>query len=209
MQQVMEEVLRALNDVVASIPKIALASLILLIAFVIIKFVNRLIRWLVRTGRLEEYLREVFPGGVRLPLAIFLSFIADSLILIAASSSVIRIFMPEGTQSYNQAIDYLARIGSIVILAMISVVLVDALVKSMRFERKTEMFFIMLVSLIVAILVIDLTNLSGEIKLALSTGLAIGIGLLVGVFSAWAFFGEYLEGRAKRSIGSESMNGSS
>ncbi len=205
MQAVMEEILGALNEVVTSIPKIALASLILLIAFVMIRFVNRLIGWLVRTGRLEDYLREVFPGGMRLPLTTIFSLIADSLILVAASSGVIRIFVPEGTQSYSQAIDYLTKIGSIVILAMISVVLIDALVKSMRFEKKTEMFFTMLVSLIVAILVIDLTNLSSEIKLALSAGLAIGIGLMVGVFSAWAFFGEYLEERAKR-IGSEPIS---
>lgn len=196
--QVMEEVMRAFNDLVVSIPKIALASLILLIALVIIRFVNKLIGWLIKTGRLEEYLREVFPEGTRLPLAVVFSLIADSFILIAASSGVIRMFAPEGTQLYGQAIDYLARVGSIILLALVSVVLIDILVKSMRFEKKTEMFFMMLVSLIVAILIIDLTNLSGEIKLALSAGLAIGLGLLVGVFSAWAFFGEYLEGRVRR-----------
>ncbi|MEM0018012.1 MAG: hypothetical protein QXJ48_02955 [Candidatus Korarchaeum sp.] len=196
--QVMEEILRAINDVVTSVPKIALASLILLMAFVMIRFVNRLIGWLVKTGRLEEYLREIFPDGMRVPLKVLFSSIADSLILIAASSGVIRVFAPEGTQLHSQAIDYLARIGSIVILALISTVLVDALVKSMRFEKKAETFFIMLVSLIVAILVIDLANLSSEIKLALSTGLAIGLGLLIGVFSAWAFFGEYLEGRVRQ-----------
>jgi cell shape-determining protein MreC len=65
----------------------------------------------------------------------------------------------------------------------------------MRFEKKTERFFLMLISLIIATLIIDLANLTYEIKFALSLGFAIGIGALVGVFSAWAFFGEYLERR--------------
>lgn len=197
--QILEEVLKALNDLVAALPKIALASIIIIIAFVFIRLINRLIKWLVKAGKLEDYLREVFPEGMRIPLATLFILIADSLVLIAAASGVLRMFSPEGTQLYREISSYLARIGSIVILALISVVLVDALVKSMRFERKTEMFFIMLVSLIIAILVIDLTTLSTEIKMALSAGLAIGLGLLIGVFSAWAFFGEYLEGKLSRS----------
>jgi len=194
--QLVEEILRALNDVMISMPKIALASLIIFLSFLLMRLVNRLIGWLVRVGRLEDYLREVFPEGTRISLTRIFSLIADSLILIAASSGVIRIFVPEGTRLYGEAVDYLARVGSIVILALLSIVLIDALVKSMRFERKTEMFFMMLISLTVAILIIDLTNLSSEIKLTLSAGLSIGLGLLIGVFSAWAFFGEYLEGRA-------------
>jgi hypothetical protein len=182
-----------MNDVIAAIPKVALASLILLISLLIIRLTNRLIRWLVKTGKLEEGIRELFPEGTRLPLARMFSLLADSLILIAASAAIIRIFVPEQAQLYSEAMSYLTRIGSVVILTLVSIVLTDALVKSMRFEKKTERFFLMLISLIIVTLIIDLVNLTYEIKFALSLGFAIGIGALVGVFSAWAFFGEYLE----------------
>lgn len=197
--QMAGELLKILNDVVTSLPKLALASLVLIVALVIVRMINRFIKWLVRTGNLEDYLREIFPEGMRVPLATLSIMIADSLILIAAASAVLRIFVPEGTRLYSEASGYLARVGSIVVLASMSVVLIDALVKSMKFEKKTEMFFVMLVSLVIAILIIDLTTLSVEIKSALSTGLAIGLGLLIGVFSAWAFFGEYLGNRSNRS----------
>ncbi|MCC6029828.1 MAG: hypothetical protein LM591_06790 [Candidatus Korarchaeum sp.] len=191
--QIVEELLEAMNDVIAAIPKVALASLILLISLLIIRLTNRMIRWLVKTGKLEEGIRELFPEGTRLPLARMFSLLADSLILIAASAAIIRIFVPEQAQLYSEAMSYLTRIGSVVILTLVSIVLTDALVKSMRFEKKTERFFLMLISLIIATLIIDLANLTYEIKFALSLGFAIGIGALVGVFSAWAFFGEYLE----------------
>ncbi|RSN68043.1 hypothetical protein D9Q81_07115 [Candidatus Korarchaeum cryptofilum] len=191
--QIVEELLEAMNDVIAAIPKVALASLILLISLLIIRLTNRMIRWLVKTGKLEEGIRELFPEGTRLPLARMFSLLADSLILIAASAAIIRIFVPEQAQLYSEAMIYLTRIGSVVILTLVSIVLTDALVKSMRFEKKTERFFLMLISLIIATLIIDLVNLTYEIKFALSLGFAIGIGALVGVFSAWAFFGEYLE----------------
>jgi hypothetical protein len=193
--QIVEELLEAMNDVIAAIPKVALASLILLISLLIIRLTNRMIRWLVKTGKLEEGIRELFPEGTRLPLARMFSLLADSLILIAASAAIIRIFVPERAQLYSEAMSYLTRIGSVVILTLVSIVLTDALVKSMRFEKKTERFFLMLISLIIATLIIDLANLTYEIKFALSLGFAIGIGALVGVFSAWAFFGEYLERR--------------
>jgi hypothetical protein len=193
--QIVEELLEAMNDVIAAIPKVALASLILLISLLIIRLTNRMIRWLVKTGKLEEGIRELFPEGTRLPLARMFSLLADSLILIAASAAIIRIFVPEQAQLYSEAMSYLTRIGSVVILTLVSIVLTDALVKSMRFEKKTERFFLMLISLIIATLIIDLVNLTYEIKFALSLGFAIGIGALVGVFSAWAFFGEYLERR--------------
>jgi hypothetical protein len=191
--QIVEELLEAMNDVIAAIPKVALASLILLISLLIIRLTNRMIRWLVKTGKLEEGIRELFPEGTRLPLARMFSLLADSLILIAASAAIIRIFVPEQAQLHSEAMSYLTRIGSVVILTLVSIVLTDALVKSMRFEKKTERFFLMLISLIIATLIIDLANLTYEIKFALSLGFAIGIGALVGVFSAWAFFGEYLE----------------
>ncbi len=194
--QIIEELLRALNDVISAVPKVALASLILLLSLLIIRLTNRIIRWLVKTGRLEEGIREIFPEGTRLPLTRIFSLLADSLILIAASAAIIRIFIPEQAQIYGEAMSYLTRIGSVIILTMVSIVLTDALVKSMRFEKKTERFFLMLISLIVATLIIDLANLTYEIKFALSLGFAIGIGALVGVFSAWAFFGEYLERKA-------------
>ncbi|MEZ0346775.1 MAG: hypothetical protein ABWK01_09505 [Infirmifilum sp.] len=182
-----------INDVIASIPKIFLVAAIILATFILIKLVNRVIKWLVSIGRFEETLKEIIPEGTRLSLTTLLSIFADVAILIAASALIIRLHVPEGNVFYQEAVGYIARAGSVVILSILAFVMVDAVVKSMKLERKTERFFVMLSALIFVILIVDLAALSNEVKVALTAGLALGVGLLIGVFSLWAFFGDYIE----------------
>jgi len=187
------QALLILQDIAQAIPKIFLASIIILVTFLVVKLVNRAIKWLIAAGRLEDLLREVVPGGVRLSLYTIFSLLADVAVVVASSSIIVRLYVPEGTQLYQELVGYLARAGSVVVLSVLALVMVDAVVKSIRLERKTERFFVMLTSLILVILVIDLAALTNEVKMALTAGLALGVGLLIGVFSLWAFFGDYLE----------------
>ncbi len=190
---IIPQILLALQDIVSALPKVLLATVIMLATFIIIKLVNRAVKWLVFTGRLEDVIREIVPGGTRIPLATLFSILADAAIIVASTATVIRLYVPEGTHLYQELVSYLARAGSVAVLALLALVVVDAVVKSIRLERKTERFFVMLTSLLLVILVVDLAALSNEVKMALTAGLALGVGLLVGVFSLWAFFGDYIE----------------
>lgn len=190
---VASQLLEVLREIASSIPKFFLAAAALLAALVVMRVVNKAIRWLVSVSGLEGVLREVLPEGTRVSLSTLLVVMADAAILVAASAAVINLYVPEGAPLYREALGYIARVGSVVVLSVLAVIVVDAVVKSMRLERKTERFFVMLSSLILVILVVDLAALSSEVKIALTAGLALGVGLLIGVFSIWAFFGEYIE----------------
>ncbi|ABL79222.1 hypothetical protein [Thermofilum pendens] len=180
-------------EIAALAPKVGLATLILFVTLLVVKLVNKSIRWLVSVARLDEYLRKSLPEGTRIPLSTLLVLVADAGILTSSAALVVRVFVPEYSQAYREALSYISRIGSVAVLSLFSFVVIDALVKSMRMERKTERFFVMMSLLVVTLLIVDLASLSNEIKLALALGIAIGIGFLVGAFAAWAFFGEYLD----------------
>ncbi|QOJ78624.1 hypothetical protein IG193_07655 [Infirmifilum lucidum] len=190
---IISQVLLALQDVVSALPRVLLATVIILATFIILRLVNRAVKWLVSAGRLEEVIRGIVPEGTRISLTTIFTALADAAILVASSATLIKLYVPEGTPFYRELVGYLARAGSVVVLALLALVMVDAVVKSMRLERKTERFFVMLTSLLLVILVVDLAALSNEVKIALTAGLALGVGLLIGVFSFWALFGDYIE----------------
>lgn len=182
-----------LEDILSLFPKAGLATLVIFVTLLFVKLLNKAINWLVRTSRLEDYVKRAVPEGTRIPVNSLIIFLADAGVIATSTAIVVRIFVPEYTQAYRDLIAYIYRVGSVVVLSMLTFVIIDALVKSMRLERKTERFFTMLSLLLITLLLIDLAALSSEIKLALAIGIAIGIGLLIGVFSLWAFFGEQID----------------
>jgi len=60
----------------------------------------------------------------------------------------------------------------------------------LRIERGLRGFMFLLAFLIALVLIVDITTLSPELKRSLAWGLSLGIGLSIGVFTAWYFFGE-------------------
>jgi len=56
----------------------------------------------------------------------------------------------------------------------------------------------LLTFLITTVLIIDVTALSSEVKAALTWGLSLGIGLSIGVFTVWYFFGDLLKKKEER-----------
>jgi multidrug transporter EmrE-like cation transporter len=182
-----------LTDILSIFPKAGVATLIIFVTLLIAKLLNKAINWLVRVSRIEDYIKRAVPEGTRIPVNSLLVFIADAGVIATGMAVIVRVFVPEYTQAYKDLVTYIYRVGSVVILSILTFVIVDAFVKSMRLERKTERFFTMLSLLLITLLLVDLAALSSEIKLALAIGIAIGIGLLIGVFSVWAFFGEQLD----------------
>jgi len=60
-------------------------------------------------------------------------------------------------------------------------------------ESRLRGYLIFIMMLLLTAMLIDVTALSEPVKHALYTGLAIGIGASLAIFSAWFFFGEFWE----------------
>lgn len=182
-----------LRDLIAAVPKLAISVAIFFLALLLVRLVHRVVKVLVDASGLEEKLQSIIPGGTRLPVTLVISLSLDAMVLVSAASLIVRLFVPEYTAAYREYLGVLARAGSVAVLSLIAILLVDALAKSMGLEEKTERFFTMLTSLFIVTLAVDLAALSPEVKQALTIGLAVGIGLLIGAFALWAFFGDYIE----------------
>jgi len=192
LDELLQELNTILHEAINLFPKLALVILIFAISFILIKYVNRLIRWLVKISKLEEFVREILPGGLRIPISYIFSILANSGVLITATALAVRIFVPEYTQLYREALDYLARVASVIVISLIFIFGLDALIRSVKLEKKLDSFLLMITFLLILAVLIDLTALSVETKSALDFGIAIGMGLAIGAFAVWLFFSEHL-----------------
>ena len=192
LDELLQELNTILHEAINLFPKLALVILIFAISFILIKYVNRLIRWLVKISKLEEFVREILPGGLRIPISYIFSILANSGVLITATALAVRIFVPEYTQLYREALDYLARVASVIVISLIFIFGLDALIRSVKLEKKLDSFLLMITFLLILAVLIDLTALSVETKSALNFGIAIGMGLAIGAFAVWLFFSEHL-----------------
>jgi hypothetical protein len=170
------------------------------------KLVNKFIKWLVKTSRLEDLVRGFLPSGPRIPISYIISILADLGVAITATAIAVRIFVPEYTELYRQALEYLARVASVVVIALFFIFGLDAFVKTVKLERKMDSFLLMFAFLLILTVLVDLTALSTETKTALDMGIALGMGLTIGAFAFWLFFGDQLESLIKRR-GAEVKNG--
>jgi hypothetical protein len=192
LDELLAEINLIFRETINLFPKVALVILIFAISFVLIKYVNRLMKWLVKISRVEEFVRSILPGGLRIPLSYIFSILANSGILITATALAVRVFVPEYTQLYGMALDYLARVASVIVISLIFIFGLDALVRSVKLEKKMDSFLLMISFLLILAVLIDLTALSAETKSALDFGISIGMGLAIGVFAVWLFFSEHI-----------------
>ncbi len=197
-EELLTEVNSILHEMVILFPKLILALLVFASALILIKYVNRLIKWLVRMSKIEEFIGSILPGGLRIPLSLTFTILASTGILITATALAVRIFVPEYTQFYGATLGYLARIASVIIISLIFVFGLDALVRSIKLEKKMDSFLLMIAFLLILAVLIDLTALSVETKSALDFGISIGMGLAIGAFAVWLFFGEHLIALGKK-----------
>ncbi|MCX8189531.1 MAG: hypothetical protein N3F64_07440 [Nitrososphaeria archaeon] len=191
-EEFLTQVNSILHDIIIHFPKLILALLIFALALILIKYVNRLIKWLVKVSKIEDFIESILPGGLRIPISLTFTILASTGILITATALAVRIFVPEYTQLYGATLGYLARVASVIVISLIFVFGLDALVRSVKLEKKMDSFLLMIAFLLILAVLIDLTALSVETKSALDFGIAIGMGLAIGAFAVWLFFGEHL-----------------
>lgn len=186
-----------MRDVVRLIPYVMVAVGIVILSIALAKLVNKLIRWVVKAGNLEEMIKEVVPGGLRVSIASLLIMISDIGIALLALTIVVRLIALATSGVYTELIVYMTRVVSVAIMLLILMVALDILTKSVVFEKKVESLLFILLFFFGLSMIIDLTGLSPEMKYSLGWGIAIGIGLSLGFFTLWFLFGEVLERRVR------------
>lgn len=182
-----------LRSTVRLIPYVVVAVGIILLSILLAKLINKVIRWIVRVGNLEDLVKGVVPGGLRFSVATLIIMIADTGIALLAITMIIRVFALATSATYAELVTYITRVVSIVIMLLILMVALDILSKTVIFEKKVESLLFILLFFFGLAMIVDLTGLSPEMKSSLGWGVAIGVGLSLGIFTLWLLFSDLLE----------------
>ncbi|MEM0347819.1 MAG: hypothetical protein QXV93_00265 [Zestosphaera sp.] len=187
-----------LRSTVRLIPYLVIAVGIALLSILLAKLINKVIRWIVRVGNLEDLVKEVIPGGLRFSVATITIMIADMGIALLAITMIIRVLALATSDTYVELVTYVTRVVSVVIMLLVLMVALDILSKTVVFEKKVESLLFILLFFFGLSMIIDLTGLSPEMKSSLGWGVAIGVGLSLGIFTLWLLFSDMLEKRCSQ-----------
>ncbi|MEM1664348.1 MAG: hypothetical protein QXN90_02890 [Zestosphaera sp.] len=187
-----------LRSTVRLIPYLVIAVGIALLSILLAKLINKVIRWIVRVGNLEDLVKEVIPGGLRFSVATITIMIADMGIALLAITMIIRVLALATSNTYVELVTYVTRVVSVVIMLLVLMVALDILSKTVVFEKKVESLLFILLFFFGLSMIIDLTGLSPEMKSSLGWGVAIGVGLSLGIFTLWLLFSDMLEKRCSQ-----------
>ena len=182
------------RELIGLIPKLILAVIVIVAAFAVLKLVGGFIRKLLKLANVDELFEKT--TGIRLPIALSSIILAVFYIgvVLASSYALINIFLGEAyVEIANSLLLYGARIISLILLAVIIFAGFSWIIEKIRVESRLKGYLIFLMTLLLTAMLIDVTALSEPVKHALYTGLAIGIGASLAIFSAWFFFGELWE----------------
>lgn len=179
-------------------PRIILSIIVIMTIFLLIKLINRFIKWIIQVSNLESFIKDIFPKSLRISLTTLITICADLGLLLAGIAIIGKLIIVNEPELYANIILYTSRIISIIILMLIFIVGLDAFMKYIEMERKFENIFVLITLLLLMIVLIDLTSFSPEIKYAIGLGISIGLGLTLGIFAFWLLFRDYIEAHTKK-----------
>jgi len=183
-------------NLINTAPKILTSVLIFLVALVSIKYVNRLITFIMDRTKFEEFVYKI--TGTQIPLTKMFIIITDIGIVLVAIAGVLNVVAPDLVVVYRQGLDYFARLASVIVLSIVSILGLNAIISFIRIEEKIKSFVVLIAFLMIFAFLIDLTALSNVVKNAIVSGISIGIGVAIGAFAIWFLFGEYIERVVRR-----------
>ncbi len=195
--QILEDALRVVaRELVEIAPKILitvfLLALMIVLSMIIVKFVNKVLRMLKVDDLLKPLIeRYQIPFSLTTAIVVLLILGLAMLTLYVITLSV----FPQYLELVDNVIGIVSRLASVVFMILFVFISIFVVIERMRIERGLRGFMFLLAFLISLILIVDITSLSPELKHSLAWGLSLGIGLSIGVFTAWYFFGEALTGR--------------
>ncbi|MEM3549590.1 MAG: hypothetical protein QXN87_08265 [Candidatus Bathyarchaeia archaeon] len=181
-------------EIVRLLPKLFIALIVVAITFSVIKVLNYSFRKMLRLVKLDETFKKL--AGFSFPFSLdgLIIFLADLGIVLIALYAMANLFLGvEYLKLMNEGLYYGARIVSIIIIAIIILTIFSTVIGKVKVETRLRSYSLFIVLLLVTAMLIDITALSDQVKSALISGLAIGLGISVGVFAVWFFFHEYFD----------------
>ena len=183
-----------LGELIDLMPKILTAVIMLVAAFLVLRFVGGGVRKLLSMADVDNLISRY--TGIRLPIS-FNSVVLGLLYLGIALTVVygmINLFLGEAyIEIANSILIYGARLMSVIALAIILFTAFSAIIEKIRVESRMKGYLFFIIMLLLTAMLIDVTALSEPVKQSLYTGLSVGIGASLAIFAIWFFFHEYLE----------------
>ena len=203
-QEVLFEILSTiLAEVTAVAPRIFFALLALAALAAVGKLVHALLSRALEFAKVDEGLARLMGAPPISPSRAIIAA-ADLGIVAIGVLLVLNILVPEEFRStLLEGLVTVGRIVSVLVIALVVLAVFYFLVERVRVEAKLRSYLLFISFLILTMLLVDVSALSPEVKAALVSGLAQGVGLSIAVFAVWFFFGDqigkYLEEKARGS----------
>ena len=180
-------------------PKLLIAILMIVMAFIILRFVGSGVRKLLSMADIDGMIKRY--SGIELPISfnsIILSLLYIGVVLVLIYG-FINLFLGEAyIETATSVMIYGARVISVIVLAILLFTAFSAVIEKIRVESRMKGYLFFIVMLLLTAMLIDVTALSEPVKQSLYIGLAIGIGASLAVFSVWFFFHEYFDKMLER-----------
>ena len=204
-QEIVMEILSTIAGEIAAVaPKIFFALLALAAVAAIGKLIHTLLARALEFAKVDEGLAKLLGGPPPVSPSKAIVAAADLGIAAIAVLLILNILVPEEFRAtILEGFVTVGRIVSVLVVALIVLAVFYFLVERVRVEAKLRSYLLFISFLILTMLLVDVSALSAEVKAALVSGLAQGVGLSIAVFAVWFFFGDqigkYLEERARGS----------
>ncbi len=187
----------AFRDLVYYLPSIFIAIIVIVLYIVLTMLINSILRKILKFLRIDE-LTKPLVKQLYVRISTLIIILTDIGIAILAIYTIILIIAPQYIEYANFALYYAGRVASVVFIILISFVFLNLIVGYIRLEAKLRGFMFLVLLFITLTLIIDIAQLSEEIKTALAWGISIGISALITVFSIWFFFHELMEKKLEK-----------
>jgi amino acid permease len=193
--KVIEEFLELISrEVVLLIPKIIIATLIIVVTYLSLRILSYIMKKLLGFADIDGLVKKYWGGELPFSFNKLIVFLIYTAILLASIYGIVTLFItPEYMQAVSSMIVYGTRIISVVVVALLFFTIFTLVIERVRVESRLRGYIFFIVTLLLTSMIIDVTTLSESVKESLYMGLSIGIGASLAVFAIWFFFHEYIE----------------
>jgi len=182
----------ALRELLEATPAILVSILIMAAVLVVARLANGLVRKLMRSVGLDEVLERAV-GRSPISLEALVVLMLDVGFVLLGTTIIVTLFAPAYVETYHAWVGFILRVLSAIALTVTTFFWIEALVNRIRAESKIRAFAGLVAFLLIMAFVIDVTALSESVKSSLVFGIALGMGLSIGVFALWYFMREYFD----------------
>ncbi len=187
-----------LADMISLFPKVAISIMLFVLFMALVKVMNSAIRWLLKVAEIEELLKRYQASSLYPLIKRAFIVLVDLGLLFLLSAILLNIFIPSSNPNYHLYASYLSKVMSVTFLITVFIFGISSVTTLVKMENKAKGLVLMVSLLLVLAVIIDLTTLSDEVKAGLVSGISLGVGITIGVFSVWFFFKDSIEALCKR-----------